>query len=53
MSDIVLRTSGLTSGYHGHPVISGISLEVRAGQMLGLLAPTGPARRRRCTRSRA
>jgi branched-chain amino acid transport system ATP-binding protein len=41
MSDIVLRASGLASGYHGQPVISGISLEVRAGQMIGLFGANG------------
>jgi branched-chain amino acid transport system ATP-binding protein len=41
VSDVVLRVTDLASGYHGQPVISGISLEVRAGQMLGLFGANG------------
>ena len=37
----VLRVDGLTAGYGGPPVISGVSLQVRAGQITALVGPNG------------
>jgi len=37
----VLRVEGLTAGYGGVPVVQDVSLEVRAGQIVGLLGPNG------------
>jgi branched-chain amino acid transport system ATP-binding protein len=41
MNDIAVRAAGLAAGYHGQPVISGIDLEVREGEMLGLFGANG------------
>jgi len=44
-----LRTEALTKSYGGRTVVRGVSVEVRSGEVVGLLGPTGPARRRRST----
>jgi branched-chain amino acid transport system ATP-binding protein len=40
-SDIVLEARGLAAGYHKHPVVSEIDLQVRAGEVVALLGPNG------------
>ena len=40
-SDVLLGARGLAAGYHKHPVVEGIDLEVRAGEVVALLGPNG------------
>lgn len=37
----VLEVAGLTVGYGGRPVLEGVSLSLRAGEMVGLVGPNG------------
>ena len=37
----ILRTEGLTKSYNGRTVVRDVSLEVRAGEVVGLLGPNG------------
>jgi len=37
----VLRTEGLTKSYNGRMVVRDVSLEVRAGEVVGLLGANG------------
>jgi branched-chain amino acid transport system ATP-binding protein len=39
--DVLLAARGLAAGYHKHPVVEGIDLEVRAGEVVALLGPNG------------
>ncbi len=39
--DVLLEARGLSAGYHKHPVVEGIDLEVRAGEVVALLGPNG------------
>lgn len=39
--DIVLDLRDLDAGYHGLPVVRGLSLQVRAGEVVALLGPNG------------
>ena len=41
MSDIVLKTSGLTKKYNNRTVVDGLSLEIKRGEIFGLLGPNG------------
>jgi len=38
---VKLRTEGLAAGYHGHPVVSELDLEVHEGEVVALLGPNG------------
>ncbi|MFP5259180.1 MAG: ABC transporter ATP-binding protein, partial [Acidobacteriota bacterium] len=37
----MIRCRGLSSGYHGRPVLAGIDLDIAAGEMVGILGPNG------------
>ncbi|HVY79831.1 MAG TPA: ATP-binding cassette domain-containing protein [Steroidobacteraceae bacterium] len=37
----VVRAAGLKKQYHGHPALDGIGLEVRRGELYGLIGPDG------------
>jgi branched-chain amino acid transport system ATP-binding protein len=39
--DALLRADGVSAGYHGHPVVTGLDLEVRPGEVVALLGPNG------------
>jgi manganese/iron transport system ATP-binding protein len=41
VADVALRFAGVSVGYHGTPVLTGIDLELRAGQRLALIGPNG------------
>ena len=41
VGEILLAARGLDAGYHGHPIVSGLDLEVRAGEVVALLGPNG------------
>ena len=41
MSDTVIEVSALACGYHRTPVLTGIDLEIRRGEVLCLLGPNG------------
>lgn len=41
MSDVVLEVEGLTAGYGGAPIITGIGLTVRAGEISVVVGPNG------------
>jgi branched-chain amino acid transport system ATP-binding protein len=38
---VVLNARGVTSGYHGQPVVSDLDLEVHSGKVTALLGPNG------------
>jgi branched-chain amino acid transport system ATP-binding protein len=38
---VLLAARGLAAGYHKHPVVEGIDLEVRPGEVVALLGPNG------------
>jgi branched-chain amino acid transport system ATP-binding protein len=40
-SETVLAARGVAAGYHGHAVVDGIDLDVRAGEVVALLGPNG------------
>jgi len=37
----MLRIENLSAAYHGHPVLHGVSLEVKNGEVLALIGPNG------------
>ena len=37
----MIRCRDLTSGYRGRAVLDGLSLDVAAGEMVGILGPNG------------
>ncbi len=39
--DALLSARGMAAGYHKHPVVEGIDLEVRPGEVVALLGPNG------------
>ncbi len=39
--DVLIRTDGLTKRYNGRVVVNGVNLEVRRGDVFGLLGPNG------------
>jgi ABC-type branched-subunit amino acid transport system ATPase component len=41
LEDAVLAAVGLDAGYHGHPVVRGVDLFVRAGEVVALLGANG------------
>jgi manganese/iron transport system ATP-binding protein len=41
VADAALRYAGVSVGYHGTPVLTGIDLDLRAGQRLALIGPNG------------
>jgi branched-chain amino acid transport system ATP-binding protein len=41
MPDALLSARGMSAGYHKHPVVEGIDLEVRPGEVVALLGPNG------------
>ena len=41
MSEVLLKVENLSAGYAGVPVVRGISLEVKAGEVVSLLGPNG------------
>ena len=41
MSDVVIRTEGLTKEYDGFIAVKDLNLEVRRGEVFGLLGPNG------------
>jgi branched-chain amino acid transport system ATP-binding protein len=41
MTEPLLKVNGLFAGYHGHPVVRDLSLEVRAGEVVALLGANG------------
>ena len=49
----VLSIEGIDTFYGETQVLFGVSLSVAAGEVLALLGPTAPARRRRCARCSA
>lgn len=40
-SKAVIRTVGLSAGYHGQPIISDLDLEIRSGEMVALFGANG------------
>ncbi len=40
-SEALLSARGVSAGYHKHPVVTGLDLEVRAGEVVALLGPNG------------
>ena len=49
----VLELDGLSAGYGAAAVVRGLDLHVHAGEVVALLGPNGPGRRRPCVPSRA
>ena len=41
MTAALLRAEGLTAGYGKVPILHGVTLEVRAGEMVGVIGPNG------------
>ncbi len=41
MNELILRIEGVTGGYFGEEIVHGISLDVNAGDFLGLIGPNG------------
>jgi branched-chain amino acid transport system ATP-binding protein len=37
----LLEAEGVSAGYHGHPVVHGLDLEIHSGQVCALLGPNG------------
>ena len=46
---MTLRTEGLVKRYGKRTVVNDVSIDVKQGEIVGLLGPTGPARPRRST----
>jgi branched-chain amino acid transport system ATP-binding protein len=40
-SEALISARGVSAGYHKHPVVTGLDLEVRAGEVVALLGPNG------------
>ena len=40
----VLAVSGLRKSYRGQEALAGVDLEIRAGELVGLLGPNGASR---------
>jgi branched-chain amino acid transport system ATP-binding protein len=41
VTECLLTARGLCAGYHGHPLVEGLDLELRSGQVVALLGPNG------------
>ena len=41
MADICFETKGLSVGYDGKPLIRGLSIRIRRGEILSLIGPNG------------
>ncbi|MFN0145664.1 MAG: metal ABC transporter ATP-binding protein [Dehalococcoidia bacterium] len=41
LSNTIISLSGAAAGYEGKPVISGVNLDVRAGEFVGIVGPSG------------
>jgi branched-chain amino acid transport system ATP-binding protein len=41
MSDALLVAKNVAAGYHGHPIVHDLNVEVKAGQVVVLLGPNG------------
>lgn len=41
MTDIILKTNDLTKKYHNKPVVDNLNIEIRRGEIFGLLGPNG------------
>ncbi|GAA3884250.1 ABC transporter ATP-binding protein [Leifsonia kafniensis] len=39
--EALIRSTGLSAGYHGQPIVHDLDLEVRAGEMVGLFGANG------------
>lgn len=39
--DVLLRATGMDAGYHGQPIVHGLNLELRSGEMVGLFGANG------------
>jgi len=39
--EVLIAARGLSAGYHGHPIVADLDLEVRAGEVVALLGPNG------------
>ena len=41
MSDVLLSTEDVSAGYFGHPIVQGLNINVRAGEVITLLGANG------------
>lgn len=41
MREMILKTKGISAGYHGHAVVQGVEISQRAGEILTLIGPNG------------